>query len=691
MKKTYLLISLLLCINFSNMYSQQKKFYATLETKDALKLKEDAPKEITIISSLNGFSAVKLSDNAAEKLHHMILTHGPGFIYEASKEDALKTIYKLENRKRSQKKASYSISENQLVNQGINLVDNINIANHIKELENYGTRYHTTQKARQSVLDLKQKWEGMIGSRTDVTVKLVNHNSTSMPSVIMTIEGQDTPNEYVIIGGHIDSVSPDRETNAPGADDNASGIATITEVARVLFEMNFKPQKTIEFMAFAAEEVGLRGSKEIAEDYKSRNINVLSYLQFDMTNYKGSAKDVYISDDSYNSSTLNAFLAELMDVYNSSGANQFTYDYTRCNYGCSDHYSWAQQGYDAAFPFEASFNNSNPFIHTVNDTFSRSVTANATHAAKFAKLGIEYLIEVAKNEGSVTPAPVLYCDLKGKNSNDEYIQKVSLGTIDNTSSVVDGYQDFTNLSTNLNRGASYTGAITPKWTGSQYKEGYAVWIDYNQDFDFDDAGEQVWTKSPSTDSPVNVSFIVPATSKLGKTRMRIAMSYNAVPTSCGTLDYGEVEDYSVVLSEGSTVDICRGVAAYDSSKSYQTGEKVVYSGSLYEKTNAGWTDLGTCTGTSLARRGSVKKLVNDTNVILSRPNPVEGNSFTVKVYNELWQNRDIYIYNVNGSLLKEVKMSSETKNINVSSLKTGIYFITLEKTGKKYTQQFIKK
>ena len=43
-------------------------------------------------------------------------------------------------------------------------------------------------------------------------------------------------------------------------------------------------------MAYAAEEVGLRGSKEIAEDYKRRNINVLSYVQFDMTNYKGSYK-----------------------------------------------------------------------------------------------------------------------------------------------------------------------------------------------------------------------------------------------------------------------------------------------------------------------------------------------------------------------------------------------------------------
>ncbi|WAC03885.1 M20/M25/M40 family metallo-hydrolase [Lacinutrix neustonica] len=116
----------------------------------------------------------------------------------------------------------------------------------------------------------------------------------------------------------MDSTNSANNNDAPGADDNASGIATITEAARVLFEMNFKPKRTIEFMAFAAEEVGLRGSKEIAQDYKSRNVNVISYMQLDMTNYKGSANDVYISTDSYNDDNLNNFLIELMDFYNAS-------------------------------------------------------------------------------------------------------------------------------------------------------------------------------------------------------------------------------------------------------------------------------------------------------------------------------------------------------------------------------------
>ncbi|KAB1160709.1 M20/M25/M40 family metallo-hydrolase [Tenacibaculum aiptasiae] len=690
MKKTYLLIPLLLlCIRVSNIYSQEKMFYGTIETSNALELKKVAPKDIKIISSLNGFSAVKLGNDAAEKLHHMILTHGPGFIYESSEADAIKTIRKLAQRSKTLKKASYSISENQKVNQAIGLVNNTNIANQIVELENYGTRYHTTQKANQSVLDLKQKWETMANGRADVSVKLVNHNSTTMPSLIMTIEGKDIPNEFVILGGHIDSVSPERETNAPGADDNASGIATITEVARVLLEMNFKPQRTIEFMAYAAEEVGLRGSKEIAQDYKSRNINVISYVQFDMTNYKGSPKDVYISDDSYNSSALNSFLAQLMDTYNSSGNHQFTYDYTRCNYGCSDHYSWAQQGYDAAFPFEASFNGSNPYIHTVNDTFNRSVTPNATHAAKFAKLGLEYLIEVAKSEGSVV-VPT-YCSLKGDNVNDEYIQNVTLGDINNNSGGGNGYQDFTSLSTELNKNNQYTITITPKWTGTVYNEGYAVWIDYNQDADFEDPGEQVWTKNVSKDTPVTGSFTIPANAKLGKTRMRVAMRYNAIPNPCGSFNYGEVEDYSVVISEATTVNICDGIANYDASVNYQTGDKVVYSNTLYERTATGWKNIGNCNSNKRETKTEKKFLVNDKEVILLSPNPVEGNSFKIKVYNELWKYRRVKLYDSKGRLLKEVSMSLEEEIINISDLSTGFYFITLDNTGKKYAQQFVKK
>ncbi len=153
--------------------------------------------------------------------------------------------------------------------------------------------------------------------------------------------------------------------------------------------------------------------------------------------------------------------------------------------------------------------------------------------------------------GPDCPACVLnYCSSQGNNASEEYIGRVQLNTIDNSSGSA-GYTDFTAVSTNLSAGTAYTITVTPIWPGTKYREAYAVWIDYNHDGDFADAGERVWSKSPSKTSPVSGSFTVPSTAKNGATRMRVSLKYNAIPTPCETFSYGEVEDYTVVISGGA--------------------------------------------------------------------------------------------------------------------------------------------
>ncbi|WP_062057134.1 M14 family zinc carboxypeptidase [Aquimarina longa] len=148
-----------------------------------------------------------------------------------------------------------------------------------------------------------------------------------------------------------------------------------------------------------------------------------------------------------------------------------------------------------------------------------------------------------------------YCDSNGQKTTDEYISKVTLGTISKISTAgTGGYSDFTTESTNLSTGSSNTITITPKWTGTTYNEGYAVWIDYNQDNDFADSGELVWSKAASKTTPVSGSFTVPSGAKSGKTRMRVSMKYNGIPTACESFEYGEVEDYSVVIGGGNGGD-----------------------------------------------------------------------------------------------------------------------------------------
>ncbi len=162
-------------------------------------------------------------------------------------------------------------------------------------------------------------------------------------------------------------------------------------------------------------------------------------------------------------------------------------------------------------------------------------------------------VSVDSNTVSITTTAFTYCTSQGNIVTDELIGRVQLGTIDNTSTGGTGYTDFTAVSTNLILSSSNTITITPTWTGTVYPEGYAVFIDYNADGDFADSGETVWSNSASTTTPVSGTFTVPSTATLGATRMRVSLKYNGIPTSCETFQYGQVEDYTVVIQPANSI------------------------------------------------------------------------------------------------------------------------------------------
>lgn len=148
---------------------------------------------------------------------------------------------------------------------------------------------------------------------------------------------------------------------------------------------------------------------------------------------------------------------------------------------------------------------------------------------------------------TTTGCTVSYCTSAGTNVTYEYINKVVLGSINNTSGSNGGYGNYTALSTNLAGGTSNTITLTPGFTGSSYREYWKVYIDYNKNGVFTDAGENV--ASVNSTAAVSASFTIPASALNGTTRMRVQMRYNSYATSsCGNYTYGEVEDYSVVIT-----------------------------------------------------------------------------------------------------------------------------------------------
>jgi len=153
---------------------------------------------------------------------------------------------------------------------------------------------------------------------------------------------------------------------------------------------------------------------------------------------------------------------------------------------------------------------------------------------------------------TTTDVQLNYCSSASTNINDEFIGRVQLNTIDNASGG-QFYTDFTSVSTTLTKDTQYTITVTPTWTGTVYPEAYSVWIDYNRDGDFSDAGEQVWSQAATTTTPVSGTFTIPTSAVENATRMRVSMKYNGIPTECETFTYGEVEDYTVII-EGNGPD-----------------------------------------------------------------------------------------------------------------------------------------
>jgi bacterial leucyl aminopeptidase len=268
----------------------------------------------------------------------------------------------------------------------------------IRALASRKNRYYRSESGAAVSVWLRDRWRGF-STRSDVTVELFDQGYPQK-SVILTIPGTTKPDEVVVIGGHLDSIAVGgTASDAPGADDDASGIATLDHIAKTLLAADVRSERTIQFMAYAAEEVGLRGSQAIVRDYQRRGVNVVGALQLDMTNYQGSDRDIWLIDD-FTSKPQNQFLAQLIERYTTA-----TWGSDRCGYACSDHASWHRAGVPASMPHETRSRDRNRQIHTARDTLEVSRN-NASHAAKFARLGAAYAIELAK--GTLGPAAVAH-------------------------------------------------------------------------------------------------------------------------------------------------------------------------------------------------------------------------------------------------------------------------------------------
>lgn len=247
-------------------------------------------------------------------------------------------------------------------------VDSASLHNNIQHLENYGTRFCKSTQAVQAQNWLKTQFESY---GLTVTLQPVVGTSGSSANVIAVKPGTTQPDKYIIIGGHYDSIVNQSGTgSAPGADDNASGTASVLEAARILSQHSFG--KTIVFCAFSAEELGLYGSETYAASLDNQNIDVEAYINQDMIGYR------------YQNAAVHADIAcpasanPLKAFFKSNTAEYVPLlgvtDGQLPMGASSDHASFNNHGYMGIYPAE-DFDHYSPYIHTVNDKIGQSVNS----------------------------------------------------------------------------------------------------------------------------------------------------------------------------------------------------------------------------------------------------------------------------------------------------------------------------
>ncbi|MEE9456611.1 MAG: M20/M25/M40 family metallo-hydrolase, partial [bacterium] len=218
--------------------------------------------------------------------------------------------------------------------------------------------------------------------------------------------GCERPDEIVIIGGHFDAASDQEPSLVPGAEDNASGTACAMAAARAFRNMSFK--RTVRYIAFGAEEMGLIGSKAYAERCAQKGEKIVAVLNADMICYdeEGGARDDYTITYGH-SDWLFDYVKGIGELY----SNRLIYE---AGQSASDHRSFWSVGYDAIGGREGGIGAGEgfdyPYYHTAEDTLDklhpglgvRFVRDYAAMLAHLAGVG-DYCFEPEPPGKAVTP------------------------------------------------------------------------------------------------------------------------------------------------------------------------------------------------------------------------------------------------------------------------------------------------
>jgi len=311
-------------------------------------------------------------------------------------------------------------------------------------------------------------------------------------------------------------------------------------------------------------------------------------------------------------------------------------------------------GLSPVFSWEEISNTSSYDIEIATDQqfssvlFSENISTNSFSGASLEESTVYYWRVKAKNtcgEGDfseISSFTTQNCSVCFSDGNTSYVTsttRVVFNTIDNSSGKPGAYSDYTDISTTVRPDEIHDLTVQVN-TDGDYIVHTKVWIDWNQDCDFDDVNEEYdlgtaenVADAATTLSPLSIT--IPSDAIEGLTTMRVSTKYASDPTSCMTGQVAEVEDYTLAVDATLFVE-----------------------DSIFERFNL-------------------------------YPNPSNG-SFNLKFNTESNENVEIQLYDLTGRLVKELQFSNISfqfsERISFQNTAKGFYVLKI-KNGTKQTSR----
>ncbi len=271
----------------------------------------------------------------------------------------------------------------------IEILQNITEPLYFPYLENitaFGPRVTSTPSCRNAGTYLYDTFQSM---GLEVRYQNWSNGGYQDRNIEATLHGtNETSDELYLIFGHFDTVA-----NCPGADDDASGVATVLVAASLLSHYSFN--HTIRFIAFSGEEQWMLGSHEYVEEAVQNGDNIVAVLNVDMIGFAPTPNDaskIKIYDNGA-PGWVTDFTVDISEMYS---------DYIHLTaipsgYADSDQTYFWDYGFDGIFYHEFNFND---YYHTPQDTIAHM---NISYAIKCSRLSIATLAALAELVGNSPP------------------------------------------------------------------------------------------------------------------------------------------------------------------------------------------------------------------------------------------------------------------------------------------------